>query len=124
MHDLSQGGPIVAVNVSPEIDLVQDYRFGPGLSGWQVLASRLGRRETKIQAPSIFENILRSMSIADIQRVRSMLGLVDLYICPPVGRFGILDFQCYADIIEIGYHAARQAIEAWQHNPSGSKLAA
>jgi len=124
MHDLSQGGPIVAVNVSPEIDLVQDYRFGPGVSGWQVLLSRLSPLEKHIQAPSIFENILRSMSIADVHRVRSMLGLVDLYICPPVGRFGILDFKYYAEIIEIGYRAARQALEAWQRNPSGSKLAA
>jgi len=122
MDDLSQGGPIVAVNVSPEIDLVQDYRFGPGISGWQVLVSRLSRPKNNIQAPSIFENILRSMSIADVNRVRSMLGLVDLYLCPPVGRFGILDFQCYAEIIEIGYQAAKQAIEAWQRHPSGSKL--
>jgi predicted acylesterase/phospholipase RssA len=111
------------VNVSPEVDLVQDYRFGPGVSGWQVLLSRLNPLEKHIQAPSIFENILRSMSIADIHRVRSMLGLVDLYICPPVGRFGILDFQCYAEVIEIGYHAAKQALEAWQRSPSGSKLA-
>ncbi len=122
MHDLSQGGPIVAVNVSPEIDLVQDYRFGPGVSGWQVLLSRLNPLEQQIQVPSIFENLLRSMSIADVHRVRSMLGLVDLYICPAVGRFGVLDFQRYTEIIEIGYHAAQQAIEAWQRNPPGPKL--
>jgi len=122
MHDLCQGGPIVAVNVSPDIDLVQDYAFGSGVSGWQVLLSRLNPLEKQVQVPSIFENILRSMSIADVHRVRSMLGLVDLYICPAVGRFGVLDFQRYAEIIEIGYHAARQAIEAWQRNPPGSKL--
>jgi len=123
MHDLSQGGPIVAVNVSPDVDLVQDYRFGPGISGWQVLLNRLNPLEKNLQVPSIFENILRSMSIADVHRVRSMLGLVDLYICPPVERFGILDFQRYAEIIEIGYHTAREAIKAWQRDPAGTKLA-
>jgi predicted acylesterase/phospholipase RssA/CRP-like cAMP-binding protein len=122
MHDVCQGGPIVAVNVSPEIDLVQDYAFGSGVSGWQVLLSRFNPLEKQVQVPSIFENILRSMSIADVHRVRSMLGLVDLYVCPAVGHFGVLDFSRYSEIIEIGYHAARQAIEAWQRTLPGSKL--
>jgi hypothetical protein len=41
--------------------------------------------------------------------------MCDLYITPRVERFGILEFQSYRKIIEIGYRSAREAIEAWSY---------
>ena len=40
-------------------------------------------------------------------------------IRPPVEEFGRLDFGAYAEIIDAGYHAARQQIEAWQQAHAG-----
>ena len=39
-------GTVIGVNVAPAVDKVKPYRFGPELSGWQVLRSRVlrGRR--------------------------------------------------------------------------------
>ena len=35
MQRLNYGGPIIAVNVFPDVDLLRDYRFGPSVSGWR-----------------------------------------------------------------------------------------
>jgi lysophospholipid hydrolase len=41
MQRLNFNGPIIAVNVFPDVDLLRDYDFGPSVSGWQALASKL-----------------------------------------------------------------------------------
>ena len=41
MQRLNHNGPIIAVNVFPDVDLLRDYRFGPSISGWQALAAKL-----------------------------------------------------------------------------------
>ena len=35
MQRVNYGGPIIAVNVFPDVDLLRDYDFGPSVSGWQ-----------------------------------------------------------------------------------------
>ena len=40
MQRLNHDGPIIAVNVFPDVDLLRDYHFGPSISGWQALAGQ------------------------------------------------------------------------------------
>lgn len=122
MQDFSQGGPIVAVNVFPEVDLVKEYQFGPSVSGWQALFGKLNPLSGDIQAPLIFESLLRVIALNDVHQARSKRELADLYIRPPVERFNILGFQAYAEIIQIGYQAANQEIAAWKKAPGASRL--
>lgn len=114
MRDLSEGGPIVAVNVMPEVDLVKSYQFGASVSGWEVLRNKLNPFSNDFQAPLLFENLLRVISLNDVHQVRSKLDLADLYIRPDVARFSLLDFRSYRPIIDIGYQQARQDVRAWQ----------
>ncbi len=122
-EEFSQGGPIVAVNINPDRDLIREYNFGPSISGWRALLGRLSPFGKKIAAPSIFETIVRTMLVNDVQRARAKRGLADLHIHPPVERYATFDWDRYPEIREIGYCAAQQAIEEWRRNPSGSRLA-
>jgi lysophospholipid hydrolase len=119
-QEFSQGGPIVAVNISPDRDMVKDYQFGPSVSGWQVLLGRWNPFGKKVTAPSIYETILRTMTVNDVQRARAKRGLADLHIHPPVECYGAFDWDRYPEIIDLGYRAARQVIEEWRRDSAGS----
>ena len=55
MQRLNHDGPIIAVNVFPDVDLLRDYRFGPSISGWQALAAKLNplRRRDRQRAADL-----------------------------------------------------------------------
>lgn len=114
MRDLSEGGPIVAVNVMPEVDLDKSYQFGASVSGWEVLLNKLNPFSRDFQAPLLFENLLRVISLNDVHQARGKLDLADLYIRPEVAGYSILDFRSYRPIIQAGYQQACQDARAWQ----------
>jgi len=116
MVELSQGGPIIAVNVFPEVDLERHYGFGPSVSGWEALFTKVvplpAQFHQKSEPPLIFENLLRVLALNDVHQAREKRDSCDLYINPPVERFGLLEFQSYAEIIEVGYNSAMEVITA------------
>ncbi|HZG65427.1 MAG TPA: cyclic nucleotide-binding and patatin-like phospholipase domain-containing protein [Herpetosiphonaceae bacterium] len=114
MRDLSEGGPIIAVNVSLEREQQRGYQFGLSLSGWQVLKSRLNPWGTPMNVPTLFANIMRSMEISDVYERRAKRQLADVFISPAVDGFSILDFSAYEKIIDAGYRAAKASIAAWR----------
>ena len=123
MHELFSAGAIIAVDVAPEFDLVGDYHFGSSVSGWGALAGKLNPFAKNAGAPLIYESFLRSLSLYAVYQAKTTAALADLYIHPPVDRFGILDFGAYAEIIEVGYRSAKEALANWQeagHNQPDS----
>jgi predicted acylesterase/phospholipase RssA len=123
MQGFTQGGPLVAVNVFPEVDLFRDYKFGPSVSGWQALYDKLNPFIRDLDPPLIFETLLRVLALNDVSQAKAKRRLTDLHICPPVDHFNILDFGAYARIIEIGYRSGQEAIAAWQARPEAGKVA-
>jgi NTE family protein len=63
--------------------------------------------------PNIFEVLLTSMNIMEVQITRAQLRIIppDLLIQPPLGSVRFLEFNRAEEIISIGYEAARQQIE-------------
>lgn len=116
MRTISEGGPVVAVNVSVGRDPGADYEFGTYVSGWQVLGSRLRRQPVNV--PSIFGSIMRSMEVNEVHSRRAKLELADLLIAPPIAEFPILGFDAWEKIIAAGYHSAREALAEWNTNPN------
>jgi predicted acylesterase/phospholipase RssA/CRP-like cAMP-binding protein len=114
MQRVNYGGPIIAVNVFPDVDLLRDYHFGPNVSGWKALASKLnpfGRRDSS--APLIFESLVRVMALNGVYQAKAQHGFVDVYIRPPVEQYNILDFGAYRQIADIGYRSAMEALGEW-----------
>jgi NTE family protein/lysophospholipid hydrolase len=120
MQRLNHNGPIIAVNVFPDVDLLRDYRFGPSVSGWQALATKLnplGGRDRS--APLIFESLLRVLSLNDVHQAKTKRGFADVYIRPPVEQYNILDFGAYRQIADIGYRSAMEALGEWPYLRKG-----
>jgi lysophospholipid hydrolase len=115
MQRLNHDGPIIAVNVFPDVDLLRDYRFGPSISGWQALASKLNPlRRQDDGAPLMLESLVRVLALNDVHQAKTKRAFADVYIRPPVEKYNILDFGAYAQIANIGYRSARQALEDWE----------
>ena len=115
MQRLNHNGPIIAVNVFPDVDLLRDYRFGPSISGWQALAGKLNplRRKDR-SAPLIFESLIRVLALNDVHQAKTKRGFADVYIRPPVEQYNILDFGAYQQIADIGYRSAMEALGEWE----------
>jgi lysophospholipid hydrolase len=115
MQRLNHDGPIIAVNVFPDVDLLRDYRFGPSISGWKALAGKLNPlRRMDHSAPLIFESLLRVLALNDVHQAKTKRGFADVYIRPPVEQFNILDFGAYQQIADIGYRSAMEALGEWE----------
>lgn len=112
---LNHDGPIIAVNVFPDVDLLRDYDFGPSISGWRALASKLNPlQQHDNDAPLIFESLMRVLALNDVHQAKTKRGFADVYIRPPVEKFHILDFGAYPQIADIGYKSAREALGDWE----------
>jgi len=108
------GGTVIAVDVSSEHDLRQEYPYGDAISGWRVLWSRINPLALPIKVPSMAAVLLRAVEIASVAMQRgAILRGVDLYIRLPVQQYGMLDFQAAPAIIDVGYRAARTSLAEW-----------
>ena len=114
MQRLNYGGPIIAVNVFPDVDMLRDYDFGPSVSGWQALASKLNPLRRKDSAPLIFESLVRVLALNGVHQAKGQRGFADVYIRPPVDQFNILDFGAYQQIAGVGYRSAMDALGEWE----------
>jgi NTE family protein/lysophospholipid hydrolase len=110
MLETSQGGPVIAVNVFPEVDLDKHYAFGPSVSGVEALWRKLNPLAEDLSAPSIFENLVRVVSLNDVQQARAKAAQVDLYLRPAVEAWNILDFGAWEAISAVGYATAQTAL--------------
>ncbi|MGE5603221.1 MAG: cyclic nucleotide-binding domain-containing protein [Nitrososphaerales archaeon] len=120
MQRVNFGGPIIAVNVFPDTDLLRDYDFGPSVSGWQALVAAFARRAKlnllapRDSAPLIFESLVRVMALNGVHQAKAQRGFADVYIRPPVEQYNILDFGAYRQIADIGYRSAIEALREWK----------
>ena len=94
MRSVLGGGRIVAVDLRRQVELSMRARISPALSGWQVLARRLWPGEVPFDPPSVGAILQRSVELAGLLNERTLLSRrdLDLYLSPPVGRFGTFDF--------------------------------
>jgi predicted acylesterase/phospholipase RssA/CRP-like cAMP-binding protein len=103
-------GTVIGVNVAPAVDKVKPYRFGPELSGWQVLRSRVLPWAKRMRAPSLVGSLLRTQEINSVMSLRSGLRFVDLLVEPSVDRFRLNEYDRHVELIASGYDAGKQAL--------------
>jgi predicted acylesterase/phospholipase RssA len=119
MRERIDSGTLIAVNTSPRTEKLLNYQFGPSISGWRVLWSKINPFTPTIRVPSIFHTLVRATEINSVYRLPTIQGLADILIEPAVESFRTLDFGAYAEIIEIGYRAAKEQLAgAEPFNPS------
>jgi predicted acylesterase/phospholipase RssA len=116
MDELCEGGTVIGVNVSQSHETEEDYQFGPSISGWQILWSRVNPFSEPIHAPALATNLMRSLELSSVHQIKTSETLADILIQPEVKGYAMLDFASYESIIEIGYQAALKQLA--QSNPA------
>jgi NTE family protein len=96
-------GPIIAVDVSGEIDLrADDDRYGER-SIFQLIAQRMRG------SPSIISILMRAGTVGSNLQRKSVRSLADFLYEPPLTGIGMRDWQGFDKAIAQGYaHTARE----------------
>jgi predicted acylesterase/phospholipase RssA len=121
MSGLVAGGRIVAVDVSPEVDMQAAAETRHEVSGWRLLWQRLNPFSRVAPSPHILNVLTRSTLVASIvaEREKQARGAASLYLKIPAQDVGLLAFDAIDEIIERGYEASRDAIRSWWEEASG-----
>src|SRR6202043_3781465 len=67
-------GPVVAVDLSPDVEPVMAAPFDSGLSGWRVLGHRLNPLAPPRPLPSVIDILSRSTGLSGVRRQRATLA--------------------------------------------------
>ncbi len=112
MQDVLGGGRIIAVDLRRRVEFTMQAAVGPTLSGWQVLRRRARRGPEPFDPPGIATILARSVELAGLINDRAVLDRpgLDLYLTPPGGGIGLLDFDAAPLLVEEAYHYTRERL--------------
>lgn len=110
MRELCPKGTVIGINLVTSTPVNGTYDFGPGLSGWQALLSRFTPFGPKIKAPNLLDIVGGVIYSNNRYRLNETHDCADFLINIPVEAFGLLDFDKYAEITELGYTATREQL--------------
>ncbi len=114
MREMCPTGTVIGVDLLSRSPLNKQYDFGSSLSGWQALSARLPFVGGKINAPTLIDIVGGIVYSACYYRLNEVWRSADLLIKVPVQKYEILDFDKYAEVIEIGYRAAQEQLKELQ----------
>ncbi|MEO8200447.1 MAG: patatin-like phospholipase family protein, partial [Gemmatimonadota bacterium] len=108
---------IIAVDVSPNVDLVVDSRLKLAPSPWEMLLNRWRKVDDLKRFPSLFQILYRTSVLASIRAGKQGRGAVELYLEPPTGAFDTFAMASIDSIVEAGYHYAVERLANWPRPP-------
>jgi len=104
-------GKVIVVNVSPEVEAGFAIERVP--SPWEVLWSWVNPLRSALVVPTIVHVMMRTATLASAERARSVAADADLYLCPPISAYGLLDFHRLREIVDTGYRYAGDRLKEW-----------
>jgi predicted acylesterase/phospholipase RssA len=113
MRGICENGTVIGIDASPACCKLEEYDFGPSISGWQVLWRRLNPIATPMQVPTVLSILTRTLDVNGMYRTGAIRHLADLVVQLPLEEFGILEFEAYERIVKIGYDTTRECLEDW-----------
>lgn len=113
MRDICERGTVIGIDASPACCKLEEYDFGPSISGYQVLWKRLNPFAAPMQVPSVLSILARTLDVNGMYRTAAIRHLADLVVSLPLEEFGILEFESYERIVEIGYDTTRECLKKW-----------
>jgi predicted acylesterase/phospholipase RssA len=106
-------GTVIAVDVTARQDLRANAIYERGISGWQALLGRVFPSRFTPRVPGVFQLLSRVSMLASIDRADAARATANLYLQPPVGGYGMLDWRAIEAIVESGYRYASGEVERW-----------
>jgi predicted acylesterase/phospholipase RssA len=94
---------IIAVDVSPDVDLVVDAQLKLAPTPWMILRDRLRGSPARRKFPSLFQILYRTSVLASIKSGKEGREGVATYLEPPTSGFDIFEMNSIDAIVEAGY---------------------
>ncbi|HEX7001851.1 MAG TPA: cyclic nucleotide-binding and patatin-like phospholipase domain-containing protein [Trueperaceae bacterium] len=110
-------GTVIASNAYGGKSDGKPMSFGDDVSGWAALRSKLLPFGRRIRAPSLLGTLMRATSLASKSLLDEAAHYADLVVTYPSSEVTSLEFDSYAETIEVGYRHASEALQAWLHPP-------
>ncbi len=105
-------GSVIAVDVSPAVDLQEIAPYGNGLSGWRLLWHKLNPFMSPLDMPGIQSILRRSGELASISNQQMQIKQhADLYLRMPIDDFPQDNYKAVEDIVRTGYDYARERLD-------------
>ena len=105
-------GRVIAVDLYTPKEYELPYTKVP--SAWEILRSRYLPWVKKIRVPGIVTLMMKATEIASIVHAKAVRPQADLWLNPPVYKFGILAVEKFDRIVEVGYEHAKERLAEWQ----------
>ena len=112
-------GPVIAVNVTPTVDLKTDTPLTAEMSGWAHLWPLLPGGPTP-RFPNIGQILSRTVFVSSVRDGQAAAAASDLHLDPPLEGIGMSDFAAIDRIVEAGYQHALARLRDWRPAPAAS----
>lgn len=92
----------------------RSYKFGPSISGWDALRGQFMPSKRQHLPPNILGLAPQILDMLSLSHLQNVWDAADFIIKLPNQDYGMLDFDDYPALIEIGYQATREQLAAWR----------
>jgi lysophospholipid hydrolase len=117
MKEFSNGGIVIAVDVSPAPESARTEDYGMALSGVRLLLNRLNPFSASIYPPSIIKVLMKTIDFSSESYRRKVADAADLYIRLPLVGFRFDDFKRSREMADTAYRESIEMIRSWTKQP-------
>ena len=115
------GGPVIAVDVSPQKDLAIDPEMIHAPSAWKMLWNNVRPAAEQMHLPNLLALMMRTTMLGSTSKSQEVSRDVDLYLRPPIDGFGIFEWKSLEKLAQAGYEFGRTRLEEWNKERSVPK---
>jgi len=114
-------GTVIAVDVTPPVDLAENSEYGDTISGWTVLWKRLRGGPEKFHSSDLGTIMQRSAEAASMANQKRVIAtMVDYYIRMPVAQVHLMNFGAIDRLYQLGYETAKARVIEWEQSTKDS----
>jgi predicted acylesterase/phospholipase RssA/CRP-like cAMP-binding protein len=107
-------GEVIAVDVSPSLEINLRCGFNTGLSGWRMLWRHLNPFGVRVEVPNIFGILYRAAQLGSIRSVEAIKQQADLYLHPPTMEIDLFDWKSSNRLVTVSYQHCLKDIGRWK----------
>jgi len=122
MREQCPTGTVIGVHLVTNSPVSGPYDFSPHLSGWRSLLGRLNPFSQSAKIPNLLDILNGLVYSITRYRLNEVGECADLLIRIPVEAFGLLEFDQYAQIIELGYVTAKEQLAVYSQQATARSL--
>jgi NTE family protein len=104
----SGAGRIIAADLDLRVERKLGYTEVP--SPVRLLAGRFLPGVKRLPVPGLMNVVMKSTMIAGMERGARTRESVDLYLAPPLQKIGLLHWNAFDKVLEIGYRYAVESL--------------